>query len=77
MLIFGEVGEEGGGVAEVDAWSVVIYIVLCGGVGGIGGGIGGGNEGDCVEDLAHVDCGGGGGVGDYYAVEGGEGGEGV
>lgn len=70
-MLVGLVGEEGGGVAEVDAWEV--------GKGVVGGGvcIWGGGEGRSVEDLAHVDCGGGGGVGYYYAVEGAERGEGV
>ena len=61
------IGEEGRGVSEVDARSVVY----------VGRGSGGGGEGTCVEDLAHVDCGGGCGIGYYYAVEGAEGGEGV
>ncbi len=36
-----------------------------------------GAECGAVEGFAHVDCGGGGGVGDDEAVEGGERGEGV
>ena len=68
MLVRELVGEEGGRVAEVDAWAVVVV------GGGGGGGIG---ERGVVEDLAHVDCGGGGGVGGYYSVEGAEGGKGV
>ena len=55
-------GEQGSGCAEEDAR------VVSGGVCG---------EGCLVEDLAHVDCGGGGGVGGYYSVEGAEGGEGI
>ena len=57
-------------MAEVDARSMIV-------VNSGRRGIGVGGERTCVEDLAHVDCGGGGRVGDYYAVEGAEGGEGV
>ncbi len=61
------IGEERCGVPEVDARSVVY----------VRGGGGGGGEGTCVEDLAHVNGGGGCGIGYYYAVEGAERGEGV
>ena len=61
------IGEQRGWVPEVDARSVVY----------MGGGNGVGGEGTCVEDLAHVDGGFGGGIGYYYAVEGAERGEGV